>query len=173
MLLFAIELPGALDAVAIALIGIFAVVGAARGALRGLLRIVAGLAALVIGRFSAPLVAPSIGRALALQDSAAHALCVAMIAGVVMVALGIVLHRFDETIQKARLPIVDPILGLGLGLLFGVGVVTTLTILTLAAAPSQSVLARDLNQSKTGVYSLQIKRGAEPMFQKLGVRSEK
>lgn len=169
MLMTIFTLPQAVDAVSIAIIGIFAIVGAARGALRGVLRIVAGLASIVVGRFASPWIAPPFGRLLALDPAAADALSIALVAALVLVALSLSIAHFDEKIQKARLPVVDPILGLALGIAFGAGLVTTLLLFITATSP-RTALAQAIETSHAGHAAREIYNFAEPAARRFGMR---
>jgi uncharacterized membrane protein required for colicin V production len=167
----AITLSQAIDGVAVAAIGIFAIVGAVRGALRGVLRIVAGLASIVVGRFSAPLLAGPLGRFLSISPSAAESVAVVTVAALVMVALGLILHRYDGWIQTMRVPHADAILGLLLGILFGMGLVMTAAFVTLDGASPESALHRELQSSATGRFAREAVERAEPLVEKIGIHS--
>lgn len=143
------------DGVAIATIGIFAIVGAARGALRGILRIVAGLAAWVVGRFASPIVAPTVGDALLLRPEIADVAVTVAVAAIVLVALSLIIHRFDEMIQKAKVPVFDSILGLFLGTLFGAGLAASVLILTMRL-PAGSPLSDAARESHAGKLANKI-----------------
>ncbi|MFN0208050.1 MAG: CvpA family protein [Planctomycetota bacterium] len=156
MFLNEITLAQSLDAAAAATVGIFAILGAVRGALRGVLRIVAGLAALVVARFSAPIVAPFLTRIFKLSNESAHAFAMVIMAALIIVTFGIFLHRYDDSIKKMRLPHADSILGLLLGIAFGAGLMITVVVFTLDAAPAESAIHRGLQQSRTGRISTDI-----------------
>lgn len=151
--------PGQLvDAVIIALIGIFAIVGAARGALRGVLRIVSLLAACAVGRFAAPWIESPIGYAFQLAPRSSLWVAAIGVAVAAAVAFGIVLARCDATIAKLRVPLLDAVLGLALGIAFGVALaLAILTPMRDALSPA-SPLAAAAAQSWSGQAAARVVR---------------
>jgi uncharacterized membrane protein required for colicin V production len=164
----AIPIPQLCDALAIVIVGVFAFVGTAHGALRGISRIVAFLAALTVGRFAAPVLGAPIERILHIETTSAQAVGWVVVTLVVLAALGVCLHRLDPWIREARIPVVDPILGLVLGIAFGAALVIAGVLATLSSARPQSPLREGLAVSRSGAISRRVNSSLKPIFQKVG-----
>lgn len=158
-------LPELLDALCVAAVGIFAIVGTARGFLRGLLRIVACLLALVVGRMAAPLAGPGLSSLLHWDATVAAIFVWVVVAAAVAAALGLCLLRFDPWIEAARIAVLDSVLGFVLGVAFGAGVVV-LTILTIGAFTKPgSPIEAELAKSRSGRFARAVADELKPIVE--------
>jgi uncharacterized membrane protein required for colicin V production len=163
-----VPIPQLCDALAVVIVGVFAFVGTAHGALRGISRIVAFLAALTVGRFSAPVLAGPIARIFPMEAATSQTIAWVLVSVVVLAALAICLHKLDPWIREARIPLVDPILGLVLGVAFGVALVAAAVLATLASTRPQSALREGLAVSRSASVAAKVNSSLKPIFRKVG-----
>lgn len=161
--------PQLCDALALAIVLLFALVGAGRGALRGVLRIVGLLAAAAVGRFAAPLLAPALQSAFGVEAEAARAASWVAVGLAVAAALGICFLHLNPWIDRARIPLFDPLLGLALGLAFGAAVVATGVLCALTVARAESPLARGVGSSRSAHWTRRAAAEVAPVLQKVGI----
>jgi uncharacterized membrane protein required for colicin V production len=157
-----------LDALAVAVIGIFALVGTARGLLRGTLRIVAFLAAVLVGRVAAPIFGPPLAAVLHWDAPTTFILTWVVIACVVAATLGVLLLHFDPWIEKARIAVLDPICGLVLGVAFGATLVVALVLTAQSLTSPASVLAKEIEKSHGGKFTKTVADEVKPILAPLG-----